>query len=63
MRAVQVMVPKELVEEAGIFKDMQKTGASLLVEGILERTPEGTKQVPLSFACLALRLPANLYRT
>lgn len=56
-------MPKELVEEAGIFKDIQKTGASLLVEGILERTPEGTKQVPLSFACLALCLPANLYRT
>ncbi|KAG2442354.1 hypothetical protein HXX76_002440 [Chlamydomonas incerta] len=42
--SLQVMVPKEVAEEVGGLKALVPTGTSVLVEGHLEATPEGTKQ-------------------
>ena len=39
------MVSKEVAEEVGGLKTLVPTGTSVLVEGHLEATPEGTKQV------------------
>lgn len=42
---LQAMVTKEVAEAAGGLKELVSTGASVLIEGVLARTPEGTKQV------------------
>ncbi|GFR40681.1 hypothetical protein Agub_g1272 [Astrephomene gubernaculifera] len=42
--SLQVMVPKEVAEEFGGLKTLVPTGTSVLIEGRLEATPEGTKQ-------------------
>ncbi|GLC38631.1 hypothetical protein PLESTB_000454300 [Pleodorina starrii] len=42
--SLQVMVPKEVAEEVGGLRALTATGTSVLVEGRLEATPEGTKQ-------------------
>jgi asparaginyl-tRNA synthetase len=39
------MVTKEVAEAFGGLKALVATGTSILVEGHLEATPEGTKQV------------------
>lgn len=43
--ALQVLVTKEVAEEIGGLKDLVPTGTSVLIEGHLEETPPGTKQV------------------
>lgn len=40
----KVMVDKAVAEEVGGLKRMVPTGSSVLVEGVLAETPEGTKQ-------------------
>jgi asparaginyl-tRNA synthetase len=39
------MVTKEVGEALGGLKRITPTGTCVLVEGVLEQTPEGTKQV------------------
>jgi asparaginyl-tRNA synthetase len=39
------MVTKEVAEEIGGLKKLTSTGTSVLIEGALAKTPEGTKQV------------------
>ena len=42
----QVMITKEVAEAAGMtLSKLSATGTSVLVEGVLVATPEGTKQV------------------
>lgn len=43
--SIQVMVPKEVADAVGGLKALVSTGTSVLVEGELTETPEGTKQV------------------
>lgn len=45
---VQVMVPKGVAEEIGGLKVLTPTGTSVLIEGTLDATPEGTKQVRIA---------------
>ena len=49
------MVTKEVAEAVGGLKNLVPTGTSVLVEGELSATPEGTKQVqaPVAFACVS----------
>jgi hypothetical protein len=42
---LQVMVTKEVAESVGGLKELVPAGTSVLIEGELTRTPEGTKQV------------------
>ena len=43
---IQVLVTKEVAEESGLtLNKLTPTGTSVLVEGELAATPEGTKQV------------------
>lgn len=39
------MVTKEVAEAVGGLKSLVSTGTSVLIEGVLSETPEGTKQV------------------
>ncbi len=49
------MVPKEVGDEVGGLKALTPAGSSVLVEGRLEATPEGTKQVgPWAWALFAI---------
>lgn len=41
------MITKEVAESAGGLKVLTPTGTSVLIEGELTATPEGTKQVGL----------------
>ncbi|KAF5841787.1 hypothetical protein DUNSADRAFT_11103 [Dunaliella salina] len=42
--SIQVMMSKEVAEQVGGLKQLTPTGTSVLVEGELTPTPEGTKQ-------------------
>lgn len=42
---LQIMVTKEVAESVGGLKKLVPTGTSVLIEGTLAQTPEGTKQV------------------
>eukprot|EP00798_Chlamydomonas_sp_ICE-L_P002360 gene2360-8668_t len=42
--SIQVMVTKEVAEAVGGLGKLVPTGTSVLIEGVLEATPEGTKQ-------------------
>jgi hypothetical protein len=45
MACLQAMVTKEVAEAVGGLKQLTNTGSSVLLEGELAETPEGTKQV------------------
>lgn len=51
---VQVMMGKEVAEQVGGLKLLTPTGTSVLIEGELTPTPEGTKQVCTCSAACAL---------
>lgn len=42
--SLQAVVTKEVAEPVGGLRKIVSTGTSVLLEGVLERTPEGTKQ-------------------
>jgi len=42
---MQVMLSKEVADQIGGMKLVTPTGSSVLIEGELTPTPEGTKQV------------------
>lgn len=42
--SIQIMVTKEVAEAVGGLKNLVPTGTSVLIEGQLAQTPEGTKQ-------------------
>ena len=41
----QVIIPKAVADDVGGLSKVTPTGTSLLIEGRLEETPEGKKQV------------------
>ena len=45
MHCMQVFVSTEVAAEVGGLKALTSTGTSVLVQGTLQRTPEGTLQV------------------
>ena len=49
---VQAIVPLEVAEEVGGFSSLTPSGTSVLLEGQLTQTPEGTKQARLRTYCL-----------
>ena len=57
---MQVLIAKEIVEGSN-FKEIQKTGASILVEGELVLTPEGVKQVLHPTPFFPVCIPTNIH--
>lgn len=45
-------MPLEVAEEVGGFSSLTPSGTSVLLEGQLTQTPEGTKQARLRTQCL-----------
>ena len=48
---LQVFVSTKVAATVGGLKALTSTGTSILVQGTLRRTPEGTLQVKLDFHC------------
>ena len=66
INCVQVFVSTEVAAEVGGLKAMTSTGTSILVQGTLRRTPEGTLQVcftieALAFWQLLFHIPGTAY--
>lgn len=51
MCSAQAVVPSEVAEAVGGFSSLTPSGTSVLLQGELTKTPEGTKQVgPLAMS-------------
>jgi hypothetical protein len=53
------MITKEVAEQAGGLKRLVATGTSVLIQGDVSATPEGTKQVRAAPRRAALHRPAG----
>ena len=62
MHCMQVYVSTEVASEVGGLKALTSTGTSILVQGTLQRTPQGTLQVHIPCQHRPLLMPHSCLR-